>query len=419
MHVKEIIKRMVYNIIVEILQYGIKPNILKRNNTSTIVDPIFNIERSRVIAEICNTLMNLDKLGYNTKLPFQVHGLIKRLKELQNTDGSWNEVHPNYNEPSVVFTAISALCLLNYYKIYSDNSVISCIKNAKNYLLSQQLSNGGFKKSRLYHIDALNTDAMASAFLIKFGKTFNDYQAFKCGLSAAKNICRNQFRDGSYPYTTPEINFPFKYHLNIPCIHYQTVTLYYLLYVHDEVDEPWLKQSIYQGVVWLKNKQKSDGSFNWHESGLNFALYLNATYAFATYIYYKLLNNCCNHYSIMFDSLMKLKKSIHNGLILRWESSSWKSFLIDFLYCFKGGFMGDYPLKYKLFRSMQRVYREVSRRRIFSNKDNFQVKNSILVKLIKDRVFVSMIEPLFNYPDLYTTAQVLDALSNLLLLVAS
>jgi len=46
----------------EILEHGIKPNILKRNNSLTIVDPIFNIERSRVIAEICNTLMNLDKL---------------------------------------------------------------------------------------------------------------------------------------------------------------------------------------------------------------------------------------------------------------------------------------------------------------------------------------------------------------------
>jgi len=404
----------------EILEHGIKPNILKRNNSLTIVDPIFNIERSRVIAEICNTLMNLDKLEYNDhnmKPPVQVHSFIKRLKELQNDDGSWNEVHPNYNEPSVVFTSISALCLLNYYENYSDNNVISCIESARNYILSQQLPNGGFKKSRLYHIDALNADAMASTFLIKFGRTFNDDQAFKCGLLAVQNICKNQFKDGSYPYTTPKIDFPFKYHLNIPCIHYQTVTLYYLLHIYDEINESWLNQSIHKGVLWLRNRQKSDGSFNWYESGLNFALYLNATYAFTAYIYYKLFNSYhASH--VVFDLLMKLKSSIHNGLILRWESSSWESFLIDLLYSLKGGFIGDYPLKYSLFRSVQRIYREISRRRIPSYQGDLKLKNNLLVKLVRDRAFVSTIEPLFNYPDLYTTSQALDALSNLLLIAS-
>jgi len=115
---------------------------------------------------------------------------------------------------------------------------------------------------------------------------------------------------------------------------------------------------------------------------------------------------------------MKLKSSIHNGLILRWESSSWESFLIDLLYSLKGGFIGDYPLKYSLFRSVQRIYREISRRRIPSYQGDLKLKNNLLVKLVRDRAFVSTIEPLFNYPDLYTTSQALDALSNLLLIAS-
>jgi len=408
-------------IIKEILQHGIRPHIIEDNNSIRLIDPIFGIERSRVTAEVCNTMMNLNKLGHNGDLSVQVHKLANRLIEIQNPDGSWNETHPNYNEPSVVFTSLSSLCLLNYYKNYSNNRVISNLRNAKDYLLSQQFSNGGFKKSRLYHIDALNADAMASTFLIKFGKTFNDDEAFKRGLLAIKNICRNQLKDGSYPYTTPKVAFPFKYHLNIPCIHYQAVTLYYLIHTYDEIKEPWLMHSIIRGTLWLKNKQNSNGSFNWYESGLNFALYLNATYAFTAYIYLKLskLLNDHSFQNSIFNSLVKLKCSIYKGLLLRWEQGSWTTLPFDIFLCFRGGFIGNYPLTYKIYRSLQRIYREISRRRIIPDMGNFEIKNSKLATLIKDRAFISTVEPLFNYPDLYTTTQALEALSYTLLIVAS
>ena len=154
---------------------------------------------------------------------------------------------------------------------------------------------------------------MAAAFLLKFGSKSSTEKYTKAGKRAIANICLQQFSNGAYPYSGPKRAYPYKYHFFIPCIHYQAVTLYYLIKSAFYIKSDRLEQSILSGVEWLVKNQKEDGYFEWKNSGLNFALYLSATYAFVLPIYQNLLSNNTNATKLMKESLSVLKEQIFDN----------------------------------------------------------------------------------------------------------
>jgi len=376
----------------------VERHIVVKNNVAYVVDPVFGIVRNRVNAEICKTLMRLD-----SRNPL-IGKIINFLLKNQNEDGSWNEIHTNYNQPSALVTSFVGEALLMALKIFPRNKLEKSLNMAKDYVLSQEKSPGYFVKSKQYIADHLNVDASCGAFLAEYGKKFSDYECIKAARRAAERVCSYQFQNGVYPYTTDKGNY--HYPLNIPCIHYQGVTMYYLAKIESILREDWIKKSLLSGAEWLSSVQKKDGKFDWSKSGLMFAYYLSGAYAFAfsSFVYVskwdkKYLKNaelCLN----------ALEENI-DGLVLRWEKSSWLSFPISIFTVTKTALLGEYPLSHRMFRFGYGLYRQIARRRFAYNVDYKLFR--LLCRILK--ISASTVEPSKNYPDMFMTSEVLDCLS--------
>ena len=221
------------------------------------------------------------------------------------------------------------------------------------------------------------------------------------------HICSHQFIDGSFPYGGPLRAYPYKYHFYIPCIHYQAVTLFYLIKTTRYVKSEWLEHSILSGAKWLIKNQKDDGYFEWKNSGLNFALYLSATYAFVLPIYQSFLPDHTNASKLMEKSLTTLKNQIFDDILLRWEKGGTKSVIKGFFEAPKGGLIGKYPISFTFLRTMHRLYREVARSRI-SDKIT---PSKIITKPTGYSAYLGTVESSTNHPDMYMTTEALDALS--------
>lgn len=362
---------------------------------SYTLDPVFNIKRNRVNAELVKTLVRTQKEPKITK------NLINFMLKGQNHDGSWNEVHPKYSQPSSLITSIVGESLLMAHETMPE--LEQSIHIAKDYVLSQEFG-GKFIKSQGYTADHLNVDVTCGSFLARYGKTFSDEECTETALRTGIHICNNQFKDGSFPYTTNKGNY--SQNLNIPCIHYQGVTLYYLSKIHEFTGGEKLKDSILHGSKWLSGVQKDDGKFEWSKSGLMFAYYLSGAYGFglASFIYASKWDKS------YLDNAYKMLKIINEnskGLMLRWEKDDWRSLPSSTITTVKTANIGDYPLKHMLFRGGYGFYRQIARRRYSEEIDERLFK--IILKISKMKV--STIEPFNNYPDMFMTSEVLDCLS--------
>ena len=332
----------------------------------------------------------------------------KWLIDNQNSNGSWNEAHINYNQPSTVFTSVCALSLLEVSESFPEFNINEEIfDKAAKFILDQEIDFGAYKKSEHVHADILNADAMAAAFLLKFGSKSSTEKYTKAGKRAIANICLQQFSNGAYPYSGPKRAYPYKYHFFIPCIHYQAVTLYYLIKSAFYIKSDRLEQSILSGVEWLVKNQKEDGYFEWKNSGLNFALYLSATYAFVLPIYQNLLSNNTNATKLMKESLSVLKEQIFDNILLRWEKGNSKSVIVGFFEAGKGGSIGEYPILFKLMRTLHRLHREISRTKVSSN----LIPSKLISRPTGYSAYLGTVESSTNHPDLYMTSEALDALS--------
>ncbi|MDG3547075.1 prenyltransferase/squalene oxidase repeat-containing protein [Methanobacterium formicicum] len=380
--------------IMELLISEIKKYIVEENDQAYIWDPYYNIKRNRVNAEFLKTLIRLD----------QDRALCKKILKFiiinQNNDGSWNEVHPNYNKPSALITAIIGDTLVLCSDMLSDSGTV---EKAKDYVLSKE-SNGFFLKSNGYTADHLNVDATCGAFLAAYGKKFGDEDCLKVAERTAKHIVSKQSTNGSFPYTIDKGNYSHK--LDVPCIHYQGVTLYYLSKIHDVLGVEWLKKSLLEGNKWLSSVQRKNGKFDWSKSGLMFAYYLSGAYgfAYASFLYMSALEH--NFDNNAYKSLMILKKNV-NMVMLRWETDRWINFPYSIIISVQTSLLGNYPVKYRLFRLGYGLYRQFARRRYSESLDDRTF--NILVKLLK--MDVSTIEPFNNYNDLFMTSEVMDCLS--------
>ena len=376
---------------------NVQKNIVENNDDAYILDPVFNIVRNRVNAEYVKTLIRIQK---NEMLAKKI---IRYILKQQNTNGSWNEIHPHYNSPSSLITSIIGDALLLGSYLFEDYEIDKAIQLAKNYVLSQE-NTGIFLKSESYTADHLNVDATCGAFLAHYGEKYDDEVCREVALKTAKHIINNQFSDGLFPYTTNKGNY--SYNLNVPCIHYQGVTIYYLTKIYEYLEEEWLKKSIINGTAWLADVQKDSGKFNWSKSGLMFAYYLSGSYAFA-FATFKYATKWEKKYLKNADkSFYELNKNI-NGLVLRWEKDNWRSYPSSIFTTFKTSFLGEYPYSYKLFRFGYGSYRQIARRR-FSETSNDKLFKK-LVNILN--LNISTVESFSNHPDMFMTSEVLDCVS--------
>ena len=386
---------------------GVMEQVTITDEEAFVNDKVTKVIRTRVTAEICSTLVKLHSLKI-LENKMLIQKMSRWLIDNQNSNGSWNEAHINYNQPSTVFTSVCALSLLEVSESFAEFNINEEIfDKAAKFILDQEIDFGAYKKSEHVHADILNADAMAAAFLLKFGSKSSTEKYTKAGKRAIANICLQQFSNGAYPYSGPKRAYPYKYHFFIPCIHYQAVTLYYLIKSAFYIKSDRLEQSILSGVEWLVKNQKEDGYFEWKNSGLNFALYLSATYAFVLPIYQNLLSNNTNATKLMKESLSVLKEQIFDNILLRWEKGNSKSVIVGFFEAGKGGSIGEYPILFKLMRTLHRLHREISRTKVSSN----LIPSKLISRPTGYSAYLGTVESSTNHPDLYMTSEALDALS--------
>jgi len=386
---------------------GVMKQITITDEDAFVSDDVTKVIRTRITAEICSTLVKLHSLKISDN-KLLIKKMTKWLIDNQNSNGSWNETHLHYNQPSTVFTSICALSLLEVSESFPEFNINKEIfHNAAKFILDQEIDFGAYKKSELVHADILNADAMAAAFLLKFGNKSSNENYIKAGERAIANICLHQFIDGAFPYSGPKRAYPYKYHFYIPCIHYQAVTLYYLIKSVVYIKSESLQHSILSGAKWLLKNQKDNGYFQWKNSGLNFALYLSATYAFVLPIYQNLLSDDTNATKLMRESLNVLKEQIFDNILLRWEKGNSKSVIVGFFEATKGGSIGEYPLVFKLMRTLHRLHREISRMKI----SNHITPSKLISRPTGYSAYLGHVESSTNHPDLYMTSEALDALS--------
>lgn len=370
-----------------------KKYIVLDNNSAYIIDPVFHIIRNRVNAEICKTLVYIG--GYDEL----AKKLINYITKCQNIDGSWNEIHPNYNQPSALITSFIGEALLATYDISPKERPL---EKAKDYIISQEKAPGYFLKSSLYTADHLNVDASCGAFLAHYGRKFSDKECLESAKRAARRICSNQ-RNGFYPYTADKGSYPYIF--NIPCIHYQGVTIHYLSKIHAILKEDWIKDSILYGTKWLSQVQNENGKFDWSKSGLMFAYYLNGAYAFAlsSFAY---ASKWVKEYQKNSERCLNMLNKNLEGIVLRWERDSWISFLPSAFTTLNSVKLNNYPLAYRAFNFGYGLYRQAARRRFSPTVDDSTF--NILCKAL--RIKPSTIEPFNNFPDMFMTSEVMDCL---------
>jgi hypothetical protein len=363
-------------------------------NGTYILDPVFGIVRNRVNVEVAKTYFRINSTEKGIRL-------MKYILSDQAEDGSWNEIHPNYNQKSALITAFIGSGLVVAFPHFPQEAAL---EKAKTYVLQNEKKPGYFVKSQTYTADHLNVDASCGAFLAEYGNLFLDKVTIDAAKRAAQRVCKSQ-KKGYFPYAMDKGNYPYVF--NFPCIHYQGVTLYYLSKIQDIIDEPWLKKSLESGTAWLASVQQEDGTFDWSKSGLMFAYYLTGAYAFAHAVFTSQTRVNSEYSDNAARCLNVLEKNIPS-IALRWETASWTSLLVPGLTTMKSAFLGEYPVRHRLFRVGYGYYRQFSRRRIKLTVDDTAFK--VLCRSL--HISASTIEPTNNFPDMFMTSEILDCLSS-------
>lgn len=396
--------KRIYATISQVIEKGIMPNLVMKDSVAYTVDPVYDIKRDRVNAECVKAMVRVNNINGKDYTDI-IEKILNRLVQKQNTDGSWNEVHVKYNQPSALITAIVGEALIEGFAAIKKNGLENSIQLAKDFVLQNEVSPGYFRKSSVYIADHLNVDATCGAFLAKYGRVFSDNESREAAERAARHICDHQFPNGAFPYITEEKG-NYQYHLQIPCIHYQGVTIYYLIKIQDVLELGWLDPYLKNGIEWLASVQNENGSFDWSKSGLMFAFYLSGAYAFAIPSFmYGCKWDAAYKYNAR-KAMDALEANI-DGVANRWERASLLSFPFSIFPTMRTAFIGEYPLMHRLYRFGYGMYRQAARRR-FSKTVNPKVFNSLSLIM---GINASTIEPDNNFPDLFMTSEILDCLS--------
>ncbi len=372
---------------------NIKHDITFTEESAHIVDPVSGLVRNRVHAEVSKALIRLGDETLAAKL-------LAYIESMQSEDGSWNEIHLNYDRPSALITAIIGDAFLEADAIHSNPELT---ERAKDYVLSRELRPGYYLKSESVTADHLNVDATCGAFLARYGARYEDTVCLEAAERAALWICENM-TEGYFPYTLDKGSYSHVF--DVPCIHYQAVTLYYLIKINRYIRNPSVESSILEGTRWLAARQKPSGLFDWGESGLMFAYYLTGAYGFG-YACYRSLEEADPMFSEKAELCLDVLGENLHGLVLRWEKDSILSYPGSLVESVRTTTIGDYPLRQKAFRFGYANYRQLARRRYDDTMDS-----KLFESLVKTfNIPVTTVEPSANFPDLFMTSEVLDCLT--------
>ena len=374
---------------------AVREMVVVDGETAYIPDPVFGIIRNRVHAEVAKTLLRTgdDPLA---------EPLLNYIVQCQNPEGSWNEVHVNYNQPSALITAFIGDALLEAADRYPHEEAL---ESARDYVIAAEKRPGYFLKSAQYTADHVNVDASCGAFLARYAERYDDRDARAAAVRAAENVVRHQRDDGVYPYAVDRGTYPYTF--DLPCAHYQGVTLYYLAKVNDVLKERWIRESLTEGVRWLAVILCPRGQFDWSESGLSFAYHLSGAYAFAhaSFIHASRGNgHYLEHAGLCF---CRLEEIVRGGLALRWEPESWNSLPSSIADAARMASIGGFPARHRAFRFGYAVYRQIARRRYSETAETGSFR--VLCRLLG--IQTSTVEPSKNFSDLFMTSEVLDCLS--------
>jgi len=370
--------------------------IIEEDRGTYLYDPYFGITRNRVNAEYCKGLIRLERKDE------VVNKIVDFLIKAQNHDGSWNEIHPYYDEPSSLVTSIVGDALIEFYVRNNEKRIKKSVERATKYVLSCERAPGYFIKSRNFRQDHLNVDATCADFLSSYARHFSDREAKIAAGRAVKHIRDHQFENGVLPYRVGdqgENGF-----MKVPCIHYQGVTAYYLYKTLENLEteeQDWLKRA----VDWLAEVQKREGRFDWSKSSLMFAYRLTGAYAFAYSSYAQRRED--KYFDRSIRCLDILNEHIYD-LVLRWEKSTTSDIFPSFVSVIKSSNRRNDSIVDFLHKTGYGYYREFSRRRFTQNPGDdklFEKINDVL------SLNSSTIEPSRNYPDLFMTTECFDCLS--------
>ncbi|HOI58222.1 MULTISPECIES: prenyltransferase/squalene oxidase repeat-containing protein [unclassified Methanoculleus] len=361
--------------------------------TAYLRDPVFPVVRNRVHAEVVKAMLRQggDPL---------VGPILNYVAACQNPDGSYNEIHVNYNEPSALVAAFVGDALLEAADRYPHEGVL---RKARDFVVAAEKRPGYFLKSSGYTADHLNVDASCGAFLARYADRYDDEEARAAALRAAENVVRHQ-REGVYPYAADKGTYPYVF--DLPCAHYQGVTIYYLAKINEVLCDEKIERSIAEGVRWLAAAQRPDGRFDWSGSGLSFAYYLSGAYAFAhaSFVY---ASRTDDRYREHAERSLDRLDEIVRGLAPRWEPGPWIGLIPAVATTAKTAALGGYPLKHRAFRFGYGMYRQIARRRYAETAETGSFE--VFCRLLGIRP--STVEPSKNFPDLFMTSEMLDCLT--------
>jgi hypothetical protein len=383
---------------------GVKPCIVRHDTGASIHDPIFRIDRNRVVAETLKAVLRLN-LEQDTAL---VEEMLRFLLSRQHPDGSWSEIHPYYDQHSALITSIvgEAFLVALRQQLLSDE-LTAAVNHAKEYVLKNEKRPGYYLKSTSYTADHLNVDATCGAFLSDYASHFHDEESLQAAKRASDHIIDYQWSNGVYPYAIDKGTYD--YVKQVPCVHYQGVTLYYLSKIHAITQEDRLNKSLLKGADWLALRQKSSGRFDWGHSGLLFAYYLTGAYGFASAAF-QYASKYDSRFSCHSDQCLSELMNLHRrpGLWCRWEDASWGTLPGSVADAVHTANLAKVGMKQSLFRLGYASYRQLARRRYKETVDDSIFKG--VVSLL--HLNVSTIESFANYPDLFMTTEILDCLSS-------
>lgn len=372
---------------------AIGPNVTVDGESAFITDPVTGLVRNRVHAEVAKALIRRGDGALAMRL-------LDYIGSRQGDDGSWNEIHLNYDRPSALITAIIGDAFLEADAI---RPAAEQAERAKDYVLSRELRPGYYLKSASVTADHLNVDATCGAFLARYGERYGDTDCREAAERAALWICDNM-TGGFFPYTLDRGSYSHVF--RVPCLHYQAVTLYYLIKINRYLRNPAVEARILEGTQWLAARQGPAGRFDWGESGLLFAYYLSGAYGFA-YACYRSLEDEDPAFGEKAGLCLDVLAQNVRGLVLRWERDSLLSFPASLPDSIRTTAIGAFPLRQRLFRFGYASYRQLARRRYRDGLDDALFR--FLVTTF--RVPVTTIEPSANFPDLFMTSEVLDCLT--------
>ncbi len=393
----------IHSFVQQIYAQGIKPCINVDDTGAYLLDPVFHIKRNRVIAETLNAVLRVD-LESDNRL---IQQLFDYLISTQHTDGSWSEIHAHYDQPSALITAIVAEAFLTAIEKKEDSDLFrSVVENAKDFVLSQEKKSGYYLKSTNYTADHLNVDASCGAFLAHYARVFDDEEALNASKRASDHIINFQKPDGVYPYAVTKGTY--SYVKQVPCVHYQGVTLYYLSKIHTVTDDHRLKDSLILGGNWLIDRQQENGFFDWSQSGLLFTYYVSGAYAFAL-ASFSYLSQFDSRFEKNTKVFLSILRSHQPSLFVRWEQAKWLNLSLSVFDSIRTAKLTEVSFKQCLFRFLYAMYRQIARRRYSETIDD-TLFNTIVSLL---RLKVSTIESFANYPDLFMTSEIIDCLSSI------